>query len=89
MDWSLGLTTLLKKDVKFKWMKVAKKSFMVLKQAFLVVDFLAQFNPNWPAIVETNASDYVLEGYISQIDPKTGMLHLMAFYSRKLTKAEL
>ena len=27
----LELTTLLKKDIKFKWMKVAKEFFMVLK----------------------------------------------------------
>ena len=40
-------------------------------------------------IVKTNASDYVLGGYISQIDLKTGMLCPVAFYSRKLTKAEL
>ena len=69
-------------------MKAAKKSFMALKQAFLVADFLVQFDPNWLVIVETNASDYVLGGYISQIDPKIGMLYPVAFYSKKLTKAE-
>ena len=70
-------------------MKAAEESFIALKQAFLAVDFLAQFDPDWPAIVETDASDYALGGCVSQIDPKTGMLCLMAFYSRKLTKAEL
>ena len=85
----LGLTALLKKDIKFEWMKVAEKSFIALKQAFLTVDFLAQFDPDWPVIVETDASDYVLGGCISQIDPKTGMLRPVAFYSRKLTEAKL
>ena len=70
-------------------MKVAEKSFIVLKEAFLVVNFLVQFDPNWSVIVETDASDYALRGCVSQIDLKTGMLHPMAFYSRKLTEAEL
>ena len=85
---SLGLTALLKKDVKFEWTKAAEESFMALKQAFLAADFLAQFDPDWPAIVETDASDYALGGCVSQIDPKTGMLRPVAFYSRKLTEAE-
>src|SRR5438876_9837904 len=37
----LGLTALLKKDIKFEWTKAAKESFMALKQAFLVAGFLA------------------------------------------------
>ena len=61
---------------------------MALKQAFLAADFLAQFDPDWPAIVETDASDYVLGGCISQIDLKTSILCPVAFYSRKLTEAE-
>ena len=42
----LGLTTLLKKDIKFEWTKAAEESFMALKQAFLVAGFLAQFDPD-------------------------------------------
>src|SRR5205814_201541 len=52
---SLGLTTLLKKDIKFKWTKAAKEFFMVLKQALLVAGFLAQFDPDRLAVVEANA----------------------------------
>ena len=69
-------------------MKAAEEFFMALKQAFLVADFLVQFDPNWPAIIETNASDYALRRCISQIDPKIGILCLIAFYSRKLIGTE-
>src|SRR5438046_6985756 len=78
---SLGLTTLLKKDIKFEWTKVAKESFMALKQAFLVAGFLAQFDPDQPAVVEADASDHTLGGCLLQLDLKTGMLCPVAFYS--------
>ena len=57
---------------------------MVLKQAFLVAGFLAQFDPNWLVVVETNILDHVLRGCLSQLDLKMGMLYLVAFYSKKL-----
>ena len=63
---------------------MAKEFFMVLKQAFLVVGFLAQFDSDCLAVVEADASDHVLEECLSQLDPKMGMLYLVAFYSRKL-----
>ena len=61
---------------------------MALKQAFLAAGFLAQFDPDRLAVVEADASDHVLGGCLSQLDPKMGMLCLMAFYSRKLIRAE-
>ena len=61
---------------------------MALKQAFLAVGFLAQFDPDRLAVVEADASDYVLRGCLSQLDPKTGMLCPVAFYSRKLIGTE-
>ena len=85
---SLGLTALLKKDIKFEWTKAAEESFMALKQAFLAAGFLAQFDPNWLAVVEANASDCILGGCLLQLDPKMGILHLVAFYSRKLIRAK-
>ena len=61
---------------------------MALKQAFLVAGFLAQFDPDRLAVVETDALDCTLEGCMSQKDLKTGMLCPVAFYSRKLIGAE-
>ena len=39
-------------------------------------------------MLETNTLDYTLRAYINQLDKK-GRLHLVAFYSRKFTPAEL
>src|SRR4051794_6001502 len=61
---------------------------MALKQAFLAAGFLAQFDPDRPAVVETDASDHALGGCVSQKDLKTGMLCPVAFYSRKLIGAK-
>ena len=61
---------------------------MALKQAFLAAGFLAQFDPDRPAVVEADASDHMLGRCLSQLDPKTGMLHPVAFYSRKLIGTE-
>ena len=61
---------------------------MALKQAFLAAGFLAQFDPDRPAVVEADASDRALGGCLSQLDPKMGMLCPVAFYSRKLIGAE-
>ena len=69
-------------------MKAVKKSFIVLKQAFLAVGFLAQFDPDYLVVVEANALDYVLGGCLLQLDLKMGILYLVVFYSRKLISIE-
>ena len=53
-----------------------------------MVGFLAQFDPDCLAVVEADVLDCTLGGCLSQLDPKMGMLHLVAFYSRKLIGAE-
>ena len=40
------------------------------------------------AVVKVNTSDYALKEYLSQMNPKMGMLYLVAFYSRKLIGAK-
>ena len=69
-------------------MKAAEESFTASKQAFLVAGFLAQFDPNWLTVVEADALDHILGGCLLQLDPKMGMLYLVAFYSRKLISTE-
>jgi len=46
------------------------------------------YNPEKPAILETNASDYAIGACLSQPD-KEGRLHSIAYYSRKITPPEL
>ena len=79
-----------------------------LIQAFTTAPTLTHFDPERPAIVETDASDYALGGILSQRQAKqlddsavrridavpshqgdTGLLHPVAFHSRKFTSAEI
>ena len=58
-----------------------------LVQAFTTAPFLRHVDPEDPAIVETDASDFAIGGILSQ-DHK-GRLHPIAFYSGKFTEAEI
>ena len=58
-----------------------------LVQAFTTVPVLRHFDPEEPAIVETDASDFALGGILSQ--KYEGRLHPIAFHSRKLTEADI
>lgn len=48
---------------------------------------LHHYNPHLPAFVETDASDLVLAGILSQKDEQ-GVLHPVAFWSRRMTDVE-
>lgn len=82
------LTELTKKDKGFQWNEAAGKAFQELKDAFAKEPILATFNPEERIVVETDASDYAIGACISQPDGQ-GVLHPIAFYSRKMTPAEL
>ena len=58
-----------------------------LVEAFTTAPVLRHFEPEIPAIVETDASDFALGGILSQY--YVGPLHHIAFHSRKFTKAEI
>ena len=58
-----------------------------LVDAFTSAPVLKHFNPDLPAIVETDASDFALGANLSQ--RHEGRLHPVAFHSRKFTPAEI
>ena len=58
-----------------------------LVHAFTTAPVLQHFDPEEPAIVETDASDFALGGILSQ--KHEGRLYPIAFHSRKFTKAEI
>lgn len=81
------LTALTRKDTPFVWSTSCQNAFDNLKQAFTTAPVLRHFDPDREIIVETDASDYVSAGIMSQYDDK-GELHPVAFFSKKHSPAE-
>ena len=65
-----------------------EKAFGILKSAFIFAPILRLFNPFKKIVIEINTSDYALRVILSQKGPN-GKFHLIAFYSQKLTPAEI
>ncbi len=55
---------------------------------FLSAPVLCHFNPSLPITLITDASDFALSGILHQPDEQ-GLLHPVAFYSRKFAPAEI
>jgi hypothetical protein len=70
------------------WMDTMTKSFKKLKHCFMTIPILIHFNLHCECIVETDASDFVLRGTLSQT-AEDKKLHLNAFHSRKFSLAEI
>jgi len=82
------MTALTRKDIKFEWLEACEKAFQQLKTAFTSAPVLKHFDPDQEVVVETDASDYVSAGILSQYDKTTGILHPVAFFSKKHSPAE-
>ena len=86
------LTSLMKtlhKGFTFPWNPDGpeEKAFQELKIAFSTAPVLLHFDPDKETWIETDASDYVVAGILSQIGPD-GKLHPVAFMSKKMSPAE-
>ncbi len=66
---------------------MAQAVFDTLKMAFTSAPILIHLDPTKPFIVEMDASNFALGTILSQFGID-GLLHPVAFYSRKLTNAE-
>jgi hypothetical protein len=71
----------------FAWTDECSKSFTALKQAFTMAPILRHFDHDREVIVETDTSDYISAGILSQYDDQ-GVLHPVTFFSRKHSPAE-
>ncbi len=71
----------------FFWSDKYKRAFLFLKDSFTSAPMLCQFDPDKEIIVETDASDYVSAGILSQREDR-GSLHPVAFCCRMHTPAE-
>ncbi|KAG9665731.1 hypothetical protein KCU87_g10162, partial [Aureobasidium melanogenum] len=81
------LTALTKKGVEFKMDSKARQAVETLKKAFTSDTILRHFDPDRETIVETDASDFVSGGILSQYDNE-GVLRPVAFFSKKHSPAE-
>jgi len=75
------------KYVPFVWGPEQQAAFDLLKKAFTSSPILRHFDYDREIIVETDALDYILAGILSQYDDE-GILHSVAFYSKKHSPAE-
>ena len=87
-DKAAPLTDMTKKEIGFHWDSTVQKAFDDLKKEFRDGDILANFDPELPGLVEADASDRGVGGVYSQ-KQKDGKWRPVAFYSRKLSPAEL
>ena len=81
------LTHLTRKDTPFIWNQEQEEAFQKLKDAFTSAPILRHFDWEKPIVVETDASDFVSAGVLSQPDEKD-VLHPVAFFSKKHSPAE-
>jgi len=81
------LTRLTGKDVPFEWSHECSAALDALKAAFTSAPILRHFDHEREILVETDASDFVSAGVLSQRDD-AGVLHPVAFYSKKHSPAE-
>lgn len=81
------LTRLARKDVPFQWDSACQESFIELKKQITSAPVLRHFDRTRESFLETDSSDYVSGGVLSQKDDE-GRLHPVAFYSKNLLPAE-
>ncbi|KAK3545988.1 hypothetical protein QTP70_018944 [Hemibagrus guttatus] len=77
------------KPKKLTWTDPARSAFQQLKNCFTTAPILRHPDPDLPFVVEVDASSSGLGAVLSQRHGEPGKLHPCAFYSRKLTSAEV
>jgi len=81
------LTRLTKKDEPFVWEAEQQLTFETMVTACTTAPVLRHFDHEWEVTIETDASDYVSAGGLSQYDDE-GVLRSEAYVSEKHTPAE-
>ena len=70
----------------FEWKETCQQAFDKLKRAFTTAPVLAHYDSKLETWVETNASDFVVAGVLSQMHGE--VLKPVAYFSKKMTPAE-
>jgi len=81
------LTRLTKKDAPFEWLEDQQEAFEEMVLKFTTAPTIQHFDHSREVIIETDASDCVSAGVLSQRDDE-GVLHPVAFFSKKHSPAE-
>ena len=81
------LTQLTRKDQRFKFTEEYQETFNKLKQALCSAPILTHYHLNRETRMETDSSDIVTVGVLSQKGPN-GEWHLVAFYSKTISPVE-
>jgi hypothetical protein len=81
------MVALTRKGIKFYWNNNCQNAFDCLKAAFTEAPVLAPFDWEKEIILETDASDYVSAGVLSQYGDD-GILRPVAFFSKKHSVTE-
>ena len=74
--------------VPFEWAPACDQAFDELREGLLSIPTLCHFDPDLPTKIETDASDGVIAGVLSQLHAD-GIWKPCAFYSKTLSGAEL
>ena len=85
------LTEQTKKDFTFKWTDACQRAFDELKTRFTTAPVLAHYDPSRETWVETDASNYVVAGVLSQMHmgpDSRELLRPVAFFSKRMVPAE-
>jgi hypothetical protein len=81
------LINLTKKNAPFNWTRACEDSFQLLKNTVASAPVLKPFDWTKEAIIETDASDFVSAGVLSQHNDE-GVLCPVAFFSKKHSSVE-
>ena len=76
-----------KKEVEFDWTAKTNEAFEALKKRVTEAPVLRHFDATRKAVLECDASNWCLDGVLSQYDDE-GHLHPVAFFSKKMIPAE-
>jgi hypothetical protein len=83
----IPLINLTKKNAPFNWTQACEEAFELLKNTVTSALTLKPFDWTKEAVVETDTSDFVSAGVLSQHDNE-GILRPVAFFSKKHTSVE-
>jgi RNase H-like domain found in reverse transcriptase len=81
------MVNLTRKDQPFIWTDACQKAFELMKDRVTTAPVLKHFDRTKEAILETDSSDYVNGGVLSQYGDD-GILYPVAFYSKNMAPAE-